>query len=45
MRRLPLGRYRYTIFCRIDAQRGIVEIVRVIHGARVKDLGRLPEDD
>lgn len=44
VRRLPLSRYPYTIFCRIDAERGIVEIARVIHGARVRDLGQMPEE-
>lgn len=45
VRRLPLGRYHYTIFFRIDQERGVVEIARVIHGARVKTLGRIPDDD
>jgi plasmid stabilization system protein ParE len=37
-------RYPYTIFYRIDAERGLVEIARVIHGGRVKDLRQMPED-
>lgn len=45
VRRLPLSRYRYTIFCRINEELGVVKIARVIHGARVKDLGTLPEND
>ena len=45
VRRMPLGRYRYTIFCRINEARGVVEIARVVHSARVRDLGRMPEDD
>jgi plasmid stabilization system protein ParE len=42
--RYPLTRHSYTIFYRVIADRDEVEIVRVIHAARVKDLGRLPED-
>lgn len=41
----PLFRYPYTIFYRIDATVGQVEIVRVVHGARVRNLGRLPNDE
>jgi plasmid stabilization system protein ParE len=43
VRRVPLVRYPYTIFYRVDSARGIVEIARVIHGARVKHLGRVPK--
>lgn len=43
--RYPLGRYRYTVFYRVDAVRDVVEIVRVVHGARVRDLGSLPDED
>jgi toxin ParE1/3/4 len=42
--RHPLTNFRYTIFYRVDAIRDVVEIARVIHGARVKDLNRLPDD-
>jgi plasmid stabilization system protein ParE len=45
VRRLPLTRYPYTIFYRIDAARGQVEIARVVHGARVRDLRRVPDRD
>jgi plasmid stabilization system protein ParE len=45
VRRLPLVRYPYTIFYRVDATHDLVEIARVIHGARVKNLRRLPRDD
>lgn len=45
LRRLPLGRYPYTIFYRLDQTRALVEIVRVIHGARVENLQQLPSDD
>ena len=44
VRRVPLVRVPYTIFCRIDEVRDIVEIARVLHGARVRNLGRMPED-
>jgi toxin ParE1/3/4 len=43
--RLPLVRHPYTIFYRVDLELGRIEIARVIHGARVKDLSRLPVDD
>jgi plasmid stabilization system protein ParE len=45
LRRLPLGRYPYTIFYRLDLAHDLVEVARVIHGARVKDLGQLPSDN
>ena len=43
VRRLPLLRYPYTIFYRVDPDRNIVEIARVVHGARIRDLGSMPE--
>ena len=42
--RFPLSRYRYTLFYRVDEPRGVVEIIRVVQGARVRDLGKLPGD-
>ena len=45
VRRVPLVRYPYTIFFRIDQKRDLVEIARVIHSARVKTLRSLPDDD
>lgn len=44
VRRLPLVRYPYTIFYRVDPARGVIEIARVVHGASVKNLARLPRD-
>jgi toxin ParE1/3/4 len=43
VRRVPLVRLPYTIFFRIDAARDLVEIARVLHSARVRDLGKLPD--
>ena len=40
--RRPLSSYPYTIFYRWAATDNIVEIVRVVHGARVKNLRQLP---
>lgn len=40
----PLVRYPYTIFYSVDADRDRIEILRVVHGARVKNLARLPDD-
>ena len=45
VRRLPLVRYPYTIFYRVDGSRDLVEIARVIHGARVRNLRRLPLEE
>jgi toxin ParE1/3/4 len=45
VRRLPLVRYSYTIFYRADTVHDLVEIARVIHSARVKDLSKTPSDD
>ncbi len=42
--RRPLGRYRYTIFYRVLAGGEGIEVARVIHGARVRDLRRMPND-
>lgn len=44
VRRAPLVRYPYTIFYRVDAGRARVEIARVLHGARVKDLRQMPQE-
>jgi toxin ParE1/3/4 len=43
--RRPLVRYPYTLFYSVDATRNDIEILRVIHSARVKNLGSLPADD
>jgi toxin ParE1/3/4 len=45
VRRLPVVRYPYTIFFRVDPDRELVEITRVIHSARVKNLGQMPDAD
>ena len=41
--RRALGKYRYTIFYRTAADG--IEVVRVVHGARIKVLTKLPTDD
>jgi len=43
--RLPLVRYPYTIFYRTRADAGELQILRIVHSARVKDLGRVPEEE
>ena len=43
--RRPLSKYPYTIFYRLLAGDDGIEIARVIHGARVKQLGRMPDVD
>jgi toxin ParE1/3/4 len=44
VRRLPVVRYPYTIFYRVNASGGTVEVLRIVHAARVGDRGRLPND-
>ncbi len=43
--RFPLSRYRYTIFYRVDDDLDVLEIVRVIHSARIQDLQHIPRDE
>src|SRR5262245_6067375 len=43
--RCPLGRYRYTVFYRRLTSEPGIEIVRVVHGARVKNLRKVPDED
>ena len=43
VRRMPLVRHPYTIFYRVDRIEQIVEIARVVHGARVRNLGIVPD--
>lgn len=43
--RRPLGKYRYTIFYRVLPHDEGIEVARVVHGARVKNLRKLPKDD
>jgi plasmid stabilization system protein ParE len=45
VRRIPLVRFPYTIFFRVNATSEVVEIARVLHAARVRDLGKMPDDD
>lgn len=42
--RRPLGKYRYTIFYRTLANDEGIEVARVVHSARVKNLRRLPDE-
>lgn len=41
--RWPLSKYRYTIFYRYESSSDKVEIVRVVSGARVRNLRQIPE--
>ena len=43
IRRLPLVRYPYTIFYGLEPNGYIVEVLRVVHGARVKNLRKIPK--
>ena len=42
--RWPLRAYRYTIFYRFDPAHDVVEIVRIVHSARIRNLSRLPDE-
>jgi len=42
VRRLPLVRYPYTIFYRVDDTSGFVDILRVVHGSRIRQVGSVP---
>jgi hypothetical protein len=43
--RHPLGKYRYTVFYRVLPNDEGIEVARVVHSARVKNLRKAPEDD
>jgi toxin ParE1/3/4 len=43
--RLPLVRYPYTIYYRVNLALDRVEIARVVHSSRIKDLSKLPDED
>lgn len=45
VRRLPVVRCPYTIFFRVLAGADVVEVARMLHSARVRDLSRLPGDE
>ena len=40
--RLPVVHYRYTIFYRVTSDQDLVEIVRIVHSSRVKNLRHIP---
>ena len=42
--RKPLGKYRYAIFYRVLAKDARIEIVRVLHSARIRNLDKLPDE-
>ena len=43
--RRALGKYRYTIFYRVLPNDEGIEVARVVHSARVKNLRRMPKAD
>lgn len=43
--RYPLRRYRYAIFYRLNFAAETIEVLRVVRGARIRDLGRVPGGD
>ena len=43
--RKPLAKFPYTIFYRYEPKSGDIEIVAVVHSARVKSLSRIPKED
>lgn len=42
VRRVPLVRYPYSIYFRVNEASKQVEIIRVIHASLIRDLRRLP---
>jgi plasmid stabilization system protein ParE len=44
VRRHPIRRYGFTIFYRVDEKRDAVDILRVVRGVRVTNLGSVPKD-
>lgn len=44
VRRLPLVRYPYTIYYRINQETASVEILRIVHSAQIRVIGKLPKD-
>ena len=45
LHRRPLGKYRYTVFYRVLPGNGGIEVARVVHSARVKNLRKVPGDE
>ncbi|MGI9407028.1 MAG: type II toxin-antitoxin system RelE/ParE family toxin [Hyphomicrobiaceae bacterium] len=45
VRRLPVIKFPYTVFYRVSEKDGEVQVLRILHGARIRDLGTVPEDD
>lgn len=43
--RRALGKYRYTVFYRALAHDEGIEVARVIHGSRVKNLRKVPVEE
>ena len=43
VRRLPIRRYPFTIFYRIIEDDDRIDILRVVHSAAVRDLGKIPD--
>jgi toxin ParE1/3/4 len=44
VRRLPLVKWPYTIFYRIVTAEDAIDVLRVVHGAKVKNLRTVPKD-
>ncbi len=44
VRRLPVKRYRYTVFYRFLEVERLVEVLRVVPSSRVRDLNKVPND-
>ena len=38
-RRLPMARYPFTVFYRIDRDNNRIEGLRIVHGSLIRDLG------
>ena len=43
IRRCPVAKFRYTVYFRLDKSSGDIEIARIVHSSRVKNLKRMPK--
>ena len=42
VRRWPMPDFRYTIFYRLNRDKEVIEVLRIIDSKRVRDLNRVP---
>ena len=42
VRRVPIVRYPFTVYYRIDRPAGRIEILRIVRSSSIRDLGQVP---